>query len=36
MVGDIHQPLHVGFCVAMIELEGGKIAHQTVVQAWDE
>jgi ketosteroid isomerase-like protein len=24
------------FCVAMIELRGGKIAHQTVVQAWDE
>jgi ketosteroid isomerase-like protein len=24
------------FCVAMVELEGGKIAHQTVVQAWDE
>jgi ketosteroid isomerase-like protein len=24
------------FCVAMIELAGGKIAHQTVVQAWDE
>ncbi|MBV9218181.1 MAG: nuclear transport factor 2 family protein [Methylobacteriaceae bacterium] len=24
------------FCVAMLELKGGKIAHQTVVQAWDE
>ena len=24
------------FCLAMIELKGGKIAHQTVVQAWDE
>jgi hypothetical protein len=24
------------FCVAMLELEGGKIARQTVVQAWDE
>ncbi len=24
------------FCVAMIELRDGKIAHQTVVQAWDE
>jgi ketosteroid isomerase-like protein len=24
------------FCVAMIELKSGKIAHQTVVQAWDE
>jgi ketosteroid isomerase-like protein len=24
------------FCVAVIELKGGKIAHQTVVQAWDE
>src|SRR5712692_6791021 len=23
-------------CVAMLELKGGKIAHQTVVQAWDE
>jgi ketosteroid isomerase-like protein len=24
------------FCLAMLELKGGKIAHQTVVQAWDE
>jgi hypothetical protein len=24
------------FCVAMIELKSGKIAQQTVVQAWDE
>ena len=24
------------FCVAMLELKDGKIAHQTVVQAWDE
>jgi ketosteroid isomerase-like protein len=24
------------FCQAMLELKGGKIAHQTVVQAWDE
>ena len=24
------------FCLAMIELKSGKIAHQTVVQAWDE
>jgi hypothetical protein len=24
------------FCLAMLELEGGKIARQTVVQAWDE
>jgi hypothetical protein len=24
------------FCLAMIELKGGKIAQQTVVQAWDE
>jgi len=24
------------FCQAMIELEGGKIARQTMVQAWDE
>jgi ketosteroid isomerase-like protein len=24
------------FCQAMIELKGGKIARQTVVQAWDE
>jgi ketosteroid isomerase-like protein len=24
------------FCVAMIEIKGGKIAEQTVVQAWDE
>ena len=24
------------FCVAMLELKGGKIAQQTVVQAWDE
>jgi ketosteroid isomerase-like protein len=24
------------FCLAVIELKGGKIAHQTVVQAWDE
>jgi len=23
-------------CVAMLELKGGKIARQTVVQAWDE
>lgn len=23
-------------CAAMIELKGGKIARQTVVQAWDE
>ena len=24
------------FCLAMVEVRGGKIAHQTVVQAWDE
>ena len=24
------------FCLAMLELKGGKIAQQTVVQAWDE
>ena len=24
------------FCVAMLELSGGKISQQTVVQAWDE
>jgi ketosteroid isomerase-like protein len=24
------------FCLAMVELKGGKIAHQTLVQAWDE
>ena len=24
------------FCVAVVDLKGGKIAHQTVVQAWDE
>ena len=24
------------FCLAMLELKHGKIAHQTVVQAWDE
>jgi ketosteroid isomerase-like protein len=24
------------FCSAMIELEDGKIARQTIVQAWDE
>ncbi|HEY4407417.1 MAG TPA: nuclear transport factor 2 family protein [Xanthobacteraceae bacterium] len=24
------------FCLAVIELKSGKIAHQTVVQAWDE
>ena len=24
------------FCQAMLELEGGKIAKQTMVQAWDE
>ena len=24
------------FCLAMLDLKGGKIAHQTVVQAWDE
>ena len=24
------------FCAAMIELAGGRIAQQTVVQAWDE
>ena len=24
------------FCLAVIELKGGKIAQQTVVQAWDE
>ena len=24
------------FCLAMIELKDGKIAQQTVVQAWDE
>jgi hypothetical protein len=24
------------FCLAMIELKGGRIAQQTVVQAWDE
>jgi len=24
------------FCLAMVELEGGKIVRQTLVQAWDE
>jgi ketosteroid isomerase-like protein len=24
------------FCLAVVELKNGKIAHQTVVQAWDE
>jgi ketosteroid isomerase-like protein len=24
------------FCVAVVELAGGRIARQTVVQAWDE
>ncbi|TAK47313.1 MAG: nuclear transport factor 2 family protein [Xanthobacteraceae bacterium] len=24
------------FCLAMVELSGGKIARQTIVQAWDE
>ncbi len=24
------------FCVGVLELRGGKIANQTVVQAWDE
>jgi ketosteroid isomerase-like protein len=24
------------FCIAICDLTGGKIAHQTVVQAWDE
>ena len=24
------------FCLAVIELKGGRIAQQTVVQAWDE
>jgi ketosteroid isomerase-like protein len=24
------------FCLAMVDLKGGKIARQTVVQAWDE
>lgn len=24
------------FCLAMVELKGGKIAKQTLVQAWDE
>jgi ketosteroid isomerase-like protein len=24
------------FCIAMLELRGGKISQQTVVQAWDE
>jgi ketosteroid isomerase-like protein len=24
------------YCMAMLELENGKIARQTVVQAWDE
>jgi ketosteroid isomerase-like protein len=24
------------FCVALVELSGGKIARQTIVQAWDE
>ena len=24
------------FCAAIVELKGGKIASQTVVQAWDE
>jgi hypothetical protein len=24
------------YCSATIELQGGKIARQTVVQAWDE
>jgi ketosteroid isomerase-like protein len=24
------------FCLAMLELEDGKIANQTLVQAWDE
>jgi hypothetical protein len=24
------------FCMAIVELDGGKIARQTAVQAWDE
>ncbi|TIW66786.1 MAG: nuclear transport factor 2 family protein, partial [Mesorhizobium sp.] len=24
------------FCAAMLELKNGRIARQTVVQAWDE
>jgi ketosteroid isomerase-like protein len=24
------------FCIAVLELKGGKISQQTVVQAWDE
>lgn len=24
------------FCIALCEIDGGKIARQTVVQAWDE
>ena len=24
------------FCIAVVDLKGGKITHQTVVQAWDE
>jgi ketosteroid isomerase-like protein len=24
------------FCLAMVELKGGRIAQQTLVQAWDE
>ena len=24
------------FCMAVLELDDGKITHQTVVQAWDE
>jgi ketosteroid isomerase-like protein len=24
------------FCLAMVELKGGRIARQTLVQAWDE
>jgi ketosteroid isomerase-like protein len=24
------------FCLAMVDLEGGRIARQTLVQAWDE
>jgi ketosteroid isomerase-like protein len=24
------------FCIAVADIKGGKIAHQTLVQAWDE
>jgi pimeloyl-ACP methyl ester carboxylesterase len=35
-VDDVRAVMDAADCAAMIELAGGKIAHQTLVQAWDE